>query len=77
MAVAGSATSAYHVRVDGGQLTTIPTTSLSSLCAAPTDSTLRQLLAGAMLTVAGSDMAALWRMWGDYQVGDAAPVDND
>ena len=71
MAVSGGACSAYRCQVQDGQLVATPTTSLRTLCVAPTDA-LEPLSRGEWVTVAGSDVAALRRLlMGDEDTGRA------
>ena len=71
MAVSGSATSAYRVWFNGLTLATLPTTTLSTLCVPPS-AAISMLAAGDTVTVAGSDMAELRRLWYERQGMEAA-----
>jgi hypothetical protein len=62
MAVSGSATSAYRVRYNGLTLSTMPTTTQNSMCTPPS-AAVGLLAAGDTVTIAGSDMAELRRLW--------------
>lgn len=66
MAIAGSATSAYRVWIDGDTIHSVPTTTLSTLCVKPAIA-IGMMVNGATVTVAGSDMQQVWTWWRDKQ----------
>lgn len=55
MAVAGSATTAYRVRLVDGKAAITPTTAIAHICATPSEA-MQVLDDGEAVTVAGADM---------------------
>lgn len=67
MAVAGSMTTAYWVRLVGGKVSVDKTTKLSTLCDSPADA-ITIMRRGEIATVRGSDMSEFWRLWNAQEV---------